>query len=62
MTYNPKYNAQKYAYRTEKFKRVGVDFEKEYYENNLKPAADAAGETVGGYIKKAVDKRIRSKK
>lgn len=57
-TYNPKYNEYNYKYRAEKLKRVGVDFTKEYYENTLKPAADAAGETIGGFIKKAIRMRI----
>lgn len=58
MTYNAKYNDQKYKYRTDKFKRVGVDFDKEYYNNELKPAADKEGLAVGKYIKIAVAEKI----
>lgn len=58
MTYNAKYNEQKYKYRTEKFKRVGVDFDKTYYDEVLKPAADSASLPVGTYIKHAVSEKI----
>ena len=58
MTYNAKYNEQNYKYRTEKFKRVGVDFDKTYYDEVLKPAADSASLPVGTYIKHAVSEKI----
>lgn len=60
--YNPKYLQTDYKYRRDHFKRVGIDFQKEYYETVLKPAADAAGETVNGYIKEAVRRRIEAEK
>lgn len=59
MTYDPKYNAQNYKYRSEKFKRVGVDFDKEYYETVLKPIADSQEMKVGTFIKSAIDKEIK---
>ena len=43
-------------------KRVPLDVRKEYYTDILKPAADRAGETVGGYIKKAIEQRIEREK
>ena len=43
-------------------KRVPLDVRKEYYNDVLKPAADRAGETVGGYIKKAIEQRIEREK
>lgn len=58
MTYNAKYNEQNYKYRSEKFKRVGIDFDKDYYENILKPIADSQEIPVGTFIKQAVDKEI----
>ena len=58
MTYNAKYNEQNYKYRTAKFKRVGIDFDKTYYDEVLKPAADNSGLPVGTYIKHAVDEKI----
>ena len=62
MTYNPKYLQKDYEYRKEHFKRVGIDFGKDFYAEVLKPAADAAGETVNGYIKEAVRRRIEAEK
>ena len=59
MTYNAKYNDQKYKYRTDKFKRVGIDFDKEYYNEVLKPASDRSGLPVGTYIKKAIEEKIQ---
>ncbi len=59
MTYNSKYNAQNYKYRTDKFKRVGIDFDKTYYNDVLKPAADTVGIPVGTFIKIAVEEKIQ---
>lgn len=38
-------------------KRIPLDVPKEKYEQ-IKAAADAVGEKVNGYIKKAVDERM----
>lgn len=38
-------------------KRIPLDVQKEKYEE-IKAAATAAGESVNGYIKKAVDQRM----
>ena len=38
-------------------KRIPLDVQKEKYED-IKAAADNAGESVNGYIKKAIDKRM----
>ena len=40
-------------------KRIPLDVPKDKYEE-IKAAADAAGEKVNGYIKKAIDMRIES--
>ena len=48
-------------YAKEKLKRVPLDVTKDKYEE-IKAAADSVGETVNGYIKKAVDDRICSGK
>ena len=40
-----------------KLKRIPLDVQKEKYEE-IKAAATAAGESVNGYIKKAVDERM----
>ena len=42
------------------YKRVPLDINKDYYADTLKPAADAAGESVNGYIKEAIRRRIES--
>lgn len=48
-----------YKYAKENLKRIPLDVQKEKYEV-IKAAAAAAGETVNGYIKKAVDMRMDS--
>ena len=44
-------------YAKNKLKRIPLDVQKEKYEE-IKTAATAAGESVNGYIKKAVDQRM----
>lgn len=44
-------------YREKSIKRIPLDVQKEKYEE-IKMAAEAAGESVNGYIKKAVDWRM----
>lgn len=44
-------------YAKAKLKRIPLDVQKEKYEE-IKAAADAVGETVNGYIKKAIDERM----
>lgn len=46
-----------YSYQKEKLKRIPLDVQKEKYEE-IKAAADTVGETVNGYIKKAIDERM----
>lgn len=48
------YNIQ---YAKENIKRIPLDVQKQKYEE-IKAAADAAGEKVNGYIKKAIDQRM----
>ena len=53
--------AQKRAsmkYTAKTYRRIPLDVRKEYYEVIAK-AAEAAGESVNGYIKKAIEERIR---
>ena len=49
-----KYDMQ---YAKAKLKRIPLDVQKEKYEE-IKAAAERAGESVNGYIKKAIDDRI----
>ena len=44
-------------YAKAKIKRIPLDVQKEKYEV-IKAAAQAAGESVNGYIKKAVNERM----
>ena len=46
----------RYNYAKNNLKRIPLDVQKEKYEE-IKAAADAAGEKVNGYIKKAIDER-----
>ena len=46
-----------YDYQKNKLKRIPLDVQKEKYED-IKTAATAAGETVNGYIKIAIDERM----
>ena len=47
----------KAEYAKNKLKRIPLDVQKEKYEE-IKAAATAAGESVNGYIKKAVNERM----
>lgn len=52
-------NKAKYdiEYAKTKLKRIPLDVQKEKYDQ-IKEHAMAAGETVNGYIKKAIDERM----
>jgi hypothetical protein len=52
-------NKTKYdlEYAKKKLKRIPLDVQKEKYDE-IKAAAAAAGESVNGYIKKAIDDRM----
>lgn len=50
-------NEYMYEYAKEKLKRIPLDVRKSKYEE-IKAAADAAGESVNGYIKTAIDQRM----
>lgn len=48
-------------YAKTKLKRIPLDVQKEKYEQ-IKAAADLTGESVNGYIKKAIDERMNREK
>lgn len=48
-------------YAKKHIKRIPLDVQKEKYEE-IKEAAASVGETINGYIKKAIDTRIESGK
>ena len=54
MSYNPKKKEYNQRYVKENIKRIPLDIQKSYYDEILKPAADAAGMSVNGYIKEAI--------
>lgn len=53
-----KYNLE---YAKKNLKRIPLDVQKEKYEE-IKAAAERAGEPVNGYIKKAIDERMLREK
>lgn len=48
------------AYKRANLKRVPFEITKSYYETMLKPAADAAGEAMNSYIRKAIEMRMKA--
>ena len=57
MEYSEKKTEYNLNYAKTKLKRIPLDVQKEKYEE-IKNAADQAGESVNGYIKKAIHQRI----
>lgn len=57
MTYSQSKTEYNMKYAKEKLKRIPLDVQKEKYEQ-IKAAADAAGEKVNSYIKKAINERM----
>ena len=57
MTITQKQKESMYRYRDKNIKRIPLDVQKEKYDET-KAAATAAGESVNGYIKKAIDDRM----
>lgn len=61
----PTSEAQKRAsikYAQNNYKRVPLDLKFSYYNNILKPAADAAGLKVNAFIKEAIEDKIERMK
>ena len=48
-------------YAKEHLKRIPLDVRKDKYEE-IKAAAEASGESVNGYIKKAIDDRLQAER
>jgi len=59
MTWKENKKAYNKKYANEKLKRIPLDVQISKYEE-IKTAADNAGESVNGYIKKSIDMRIES--
>lgn len=58
MAYNESAKKASMAYAKRSLKRIPLDVRKEKYEE-IKAAADRVGETVNGYIKKAIEDRMQ---
>lgn len=58
MAYNPKYKEKVYEYAKNHFKRVPLDVAIDFYNDELKPAADRAGMKVNAFIKLAISEKI----
>lgn len=59
MTYDKNKRQYNDQYRKDHFKRIPLDVQKEKYDQ-IKAAADNAGESVNGYIKKSIDMRMEA--
>lgn len=57
MTYSKQGYAASVKYKAEKIKRVPLDVQLAFYDE-IKAAADQAGESVNGYIKEAIRQRM----
>ena len=59
MTYSESQKKATYKYRANKIKRIPLDVQITKYDQ-IKAAADRVGESVNGYIKGAIDRRLES--
>ncbi len=59
MTISESQKQAHYKYEREKIKRIPLDVQKEHYDR-IKVAADSVGESVNGYIKGAIERRMES--
>ena len=57
MTLTDAQKQARYNYARKSLKRIPLDVQKEKYEE-IKSAAGRSGESVNGYIKKAIDERM----
>lgn len=59
MAYNESRKKASIELAKRSLKRIPLDVQKEKYDE-IKAAADKAGETVNGYIKKAIEQRMEN--
>lgn len=59
MTYNESRKKATKKYKSANYKRIPLDVPNEFH-SQVKAAAEAAGETVNGYIKAAIITRMKS--
>lgn len=58
MAYNEARKKSTLEYRARSIKRISVDVKAEYYDR-VKSAADSSGESLSGYVKKALNERMQ---
>lgn len=58
MTLTEAQKQSRYNYAKKNLKRIPLDVQKEKYEQ-IKAASEKAGDTVNGYIKKAIDEKMQ---
>jgi len=61
MTISDSQKKAHYKYEKANIKRIPLDVQKDHYER-IKAAADNVGESVNGYIKTAIERRMDSGK
>lgn len=61
MPRTPASNQAQYKYNREHIKRIPLDVQKDHYER-IAAAAKAAGKSVNGYIKDAIEKQMEADK
>lgn len=57
-TYDPKNNVYINNYKKEHYKRLQIEFDKDYYANVLAPAAEAKGIGTSTFVREAVKEKI----
>lgn len=62
MPRTPANNKAQYKYNEKNIKRIPLDVQKTYYDEILKPAADAAGIGVNTFIKEAIAEKLEREK
>lgn len=61
MTLTEKQKQSRYKYARENLKRIPLDVQKDYYEQ-IKAAAEKAGQPINAYIKQAIEERMEREK
>ena len=56
--YDPKNNDYVNNYKKEHYKRLQIEFDKDYYVNVLAPAAEAKGLRTSTFVREAVKEKI----
>lgn len=56
--YNPKNSKHVQKYNKDHYKIVGVPFDREYYNDTLKPLCDSLGISVSSFVRDAVKEKV----